>query len=99
MVRNKIVPVSTPRRPRKRLGPKIFDRLLKANPEVADAATLHKLEKMAEKLQNTIRKLTPGPSRHTLLEEIGRFRARIVAMRSVGLRPESKGLKGESGKA
>lgn len=94
MVRNETVPTSTPR-PKKRPRPKILDRFFKskAGPAMVDAAALHKLEKMSAKLQDMARKLTPGPGRQALLEEISRFRAQIVAMRSTDLRPEPRGLK------
>ena len=36
------------------------------------------LEQMAVKLQDAARKLSPGPDRHALLQEIGRFRVQIV---------------------
>jgi hypothetical protein len=35
---------------------------------------------MAAKLLATARKLPPGPDRHNILQEIGRFRAQIVAL-------------------
>jgi hypothetical protein len=99
MVRSEPLPTNTPRRPRKRLRPKILDRLFKAKVvEIVDAAALRKLEKMATKLQDTARKLTPGPSRQSLLEEVGKLRAQIVAMRSADSRPEPKGLKAKSSK-
>jgi hypothetical protein len=50
-------------------------------------ARLKELEEMAANLQATASKLPPGPERHGLLEEIGRFRARIVALQSADLRP------------
>ena len=40
---------------------------------------------MATKLLATARKLPPGPDRHDVLQEIGRFRAQIVALQSAGL--------------
>ena len=99
MVRSEPLPSNTPRRPRNRLRPKILDRLFKAKVvEIVDAAALRKLEKMATKLQDTARKLTPGPSRQSLLEEVGKLRVQIVAMRSADSRPKPKGLEAKSSK-
>ena len=39
------------------------------------------LEEMAVKLQDAARKLSPGPGRHALLQEIGRFRVQISILR------------------
>jgi len=39
------------------------------------------LEQMAVKLQDAARKLSPGPDRHALLQEIGRFRVQISILR------------------
>jgi hypothetical protein len=56
-------------------------------------AALHELDEMAAKLQETARKLTPGPSRQAFLQEIGRFRVQLSTMRqevrSGTARPES----------
>jgi hypothetical protein len=46
---------------------------------------LRELEAMAAKLLTAARKLPPGPERHIIFKEIGRFRARIFALqKSVG---------------
>ena len=50
------------------------------------------LEEMAAKLLEAARKLPPGPSRHETLKEIGRFRARIVALQGADLLPTQLGL-------
>jgi hypothetical protein len=39
---------------------------------------------MAAELLKTARKLPPGPARHDLLKEIGKFRARIIALKAKG---------------
>jgi hypothetical protein len=39
------------------------------------------LEEMAVKLQDAVRKLSPGPDRHALLQEIGKFRVQISILR------------------
>ena len=41
------------------------------------------LEEMAVKLQDAARKLSPGPGRHALLQEIGRFRVQISILKAV----------------
>jgi hypothetical protein len=45
---------------------------------------MQELEAMAAKLIKTARKLPPGPVRHDLLKEIGKFRARIIALKAKG---------------
>jgi hypothetical protein len=57
------------------------------------AARLKELEEMAAKLLETARKLPPGQDRHNALLEIGRFRARIVALQGADLRPAQLGRK------
>jgi hypothetical protein len=57
------------------------------------AARLQELEEMGTKLQATARELPSGPDRHNILREIGRFRARIVALQGADLRPTEQGLK------
>jgi hypothetical protein len=57
------------------------------------ATKLQELEEMATKLLATARKLPPGPDRHNILQEIGRFRAQIIALQSAGLRAPRLGLK------
>ena len=44
-------------------------------------ARLQELEEMAEKLLATARNLPLGQDRHNALREIGRFRARIAALK------------------
>jgi hypothetical protein len=56
------------------------------------ATELQELEEMAGKLLATARKLPPGPDRHNILQEIGRFRAQIAALQEAGL-PVRRGLK------
>jgi hypothetical protein len=48
------------------------------------ATELQELEEMAGKLLATARKLPPGPDRHNMLQEIGRFRAEIAALKAKG---------------
>jgi len=50
------------------------------------ATKLLELEVMATKPLATARTLPPGPDRHNMLREIGRFRAQIFAMQGAGLR-------------
>jgi hypothetical protein len=57
------------------------------------AAKLQELEEMGAKLQAAARKLPSGPDRHNLLQEVGRFRAQIVALQSADLRPPQPRLK------
>jgi hypothetical protein len=57
---------------------------------------LVELEEMGTKLQATARALPSGPDRHNILQEIGRFCARIVALQGADLRP-AQGLR-EKGK-
>jgi len=45
---------------------------------------MQELEAMAAELLKTARKLPPGPVRHDLLKEIGKFRARIIALKAKG---------------
>jgi hypothetical protein len=56
------------------------------------AARLQELEEMEAKLQTTARALPSGPDRHNILQEIGRFRARIVALQGADLPPAQLGL-------
>jgi hypothetical protein len=55
------------------------------------AARLKELEEMAEKLLETARKLPPGQDRHNALQEIGRFRARIIGMQRADLSQHNEG--------
>jgi hypothetical protein len=57
------------------------------------ATKLQELEEMASKLLATARKLPPGPDRHEILNEIGRFRAQIATLQGASLRPARLGLK------
>jgi hypothetical protein len=45
---------------------------------------MQELEAMAAELLKTARKLPPGPVRYDLLKEIGKFRARIIALKAKG---------------
>jgi hypothetical protein len=51
------------------------------------AAKLQELEEMGTRLQATAHALPSGPDRHNILQEIGRFRAQIVAMQGADLQP------------
>jgi Mg2+ and Co2+ transporter CorA len=55
-------------------------------------ARLQELEEMETKLQATARALPSGPDRHDILQEIGTFRERIVALQDADLQP-ARGLK------
>ncbi|MEA2544602.1 MAG: hypothetical protein QOH35_5968 [Acidobacteriaceae bacterium] len=48
------------------------------------AARLQELQEMAAKLVATARKLPPGQERHEILQEIGKFRAQIDALKAKG---------------
>jgi hypothetical protein len=56
------------------------------------AEKLQELEEMGTKLQATARALPTGPDRHNILLEIGRFRARIVALQGADS-PPAPGLR------
>jgi hypothetical protein len=56
-------------------------------------ARLRELEEMGTKLQATARALPSGPDRHNILQEIGRFRARIVALKGADLPAAQLGLR------
>ena len=45
---------------------------------------MQELEAMAAEPLKTARKLPPGPVRRALLKEIGKFRARIIALKAKG---------------
>jgi len=45
---------------------------------------MQELETMVAELLKTARKLPPGPVRRDLLKEIGKFRARIIALKAKG---------------
>jgi hypothetical protein len=57
------------------------------------ATKLQQLEEMAAKLLATARMPPPGQDRHNPFQEIGKFRARIVAPQSAGLRTARQRLK------
>jgi hypothetical protein len=59
---------------------------LGAEGEEMSAARLKELEEMAAKLLETARKLPSGQDRHSALQEIERFRARITAQQRLDLR-------------
>jgi hypothetical protein len=42
---------------------------------------IQRLDETAKELLEAARKLPPGPARHDSLKEVGRFRARIIALR------------------
>jgi hypothetical protein len=56
-------------------------------------ARLQELREMAAKLLATARELPPGQDRHNALREVGKFRARIAALKGADLRPAQLGLK------
>jgi hypothetical protein len=51
---------------------------------------------MAAKLLATARKLSPGQDRHSALQEVGRFRARIAALMRHPSRREHPRLKAKA---
>jgi hypothetical protein len=51
------------------------------------AARLQELEEMAAKLLAATRKLQPGHERHSMLQEIGRYRSRLMSLQDARLRP------------
>jgi hypothetical protein len=57
------------------------------------ATKLQELEEMAAKLLATARKVPPGPDRHNILQEIGRFRSQLISLQGAALRPVRRGLK------
>ncbi len=58
----------------------------RAEDEKMRAARLKELEEMAADLLATARKLLPGQDRHNALQEIARFRARIIGLHRQALR-------------
>ena len=56
------------------------------------ATKLQELEEMATKLLAVAGKLPPGPDRHNMLQEIGRFRAQVAALQRADLRPARRGM-------
>jgi hypothetical protein len=59
------------------------------------AARLQELEEMAAKLLVTARKLPPGQERHSMLQEIGRFRSRLMSLQGARSRPARREAKGK----
>jgi hypothetical protein len=58
------------------------------------AARLQELEEMAARLLALARKLPPGQQRHDLVQQIGRFRVQIAALKGPDLgRPPHRGPK------
>lgn len=47
----------------------------------SNVTEIQELEAMAAKLLETARKLPAGPVRHDILKEIGKYRARITALK------------------
>jgi hypothetical protein len=56
------------------------------------AARLRELEEMAARLLETARKLAPGQDRHIALQEIARFRMRIMGLRRHDMRTSRQEL-------
>ena len=63
------------------------------------ATELQELEAMAAKLLTTALKLPPGPDRHSIFKEIGRFRTRILALQGTGLRTARLRMKAKESNA
>jgi hypothetical protein len=59
------------------------------------AARLQELEEIAAKLIATARELPPGRDHHNALKEIGRFLARIVALKRRRFTATTAGANGE----
>jgi hypothetical protein len=57
------------------------------------AARLQELEEMAARLLALARKLPPGQQRHDVIQEIGRFRAQIAALKGQDLGRPHRGPK------
>jgi hypothetical protein len=57
------------------------------------AARLKELQEMAASLLVTARELPPGQDRHNALQEIGRFRTRIIGLQRQDLRSTHRKLK------
>jgi hypothetical protein len=57
------------------------------------ATKLQELEEMAATLLATARKLPPGPDRHSIIKEIGRFRAQLSALQRADLESAGRRLK------
>jgi hypothetical protein len=72
-------------------------RSIEAEGEEMKATKLQELEEIAAKLLATAGRLPPGQDRYNALREIGKFRARIVALEGPHLRrwehqgPKAKG--------
>ena len=65
---------------------------LKANGEMK-AARLQELEEMAARLLALARKLPPGQQRYDIVQQIGRFRVRIAALKGPELGRSRRGPK------
>jgi hypothetical protein len=68
-------------------------RSIEAEGEEMKATKLQELEEIAAKLLATAGRLPPGQDRYNALREVGRFRARIVALQGADLKPASRPAK------
>jgi hypothetical protein len=59
------------------------------------ATRLQELEDMATRLLATVRQIRPGQERHDVLEQIGKIRLQIAALKGSDLRPAQMELKAE----
>jgi hypothetical protein len=57
------------------------------------ATRLQELEDMATRLLATVRQIRPGQERHDVLEQIGKIRLQIAALKGADLRPAQMELK------
>jgi hypothetical protein len=62
------------------------------------AARLQELEEMAARLLALARKLQPGQQRHDVVQEIGRFRVQIAALKGPDFRPAAPRAKAKKKK-
>ena len=60
------------------------------------AERLNELKEMAAKLLETARELPPGQDRDNALQEIARFRARIIGLQRQDLRSAQRKLKAKA---
>ncbi len=70
----------------------LFEWGLKAKGEMR-AARLQELEEMAARLLALARKLPPGQQRHDIVQQIGRFRVQIAALKGPDLGRPHRGPK------